>query len=141
VVAVLVRVEDLGDGPALVLGGLETLLVVEGIDGKRLAGLAARDQVVEIAVGVRGPICLTIMAWFLVTRSFDRGREVTQASYAIAVGGSRKALCEGAAGRVVALRAPFFELRARLAASARPSSAGACAASRSTSSRNHATKA
>ena len=143
VVAVLVRVQDLGDRPAFVLGGLETLLVVEGIDGKRLARLAARDQVVEIAVGVRGPDLLDdhgVVPGDGVLRS--RIREVTQATLRHRRRRVKEDTLRGRSG-VASSRyvRPFFELRARLAASARPSSAGACAASRSTSSRNHATKA
>ena len=55
VVAVLVGIEHLRDLPALVLGPRQALVVVQRVDGKRLAGLRAGDQVVEIAVGVAGP--------------------------------------------------------------------------------------
>ena len=55
VVAMLVRVEDLGDVPALLPGGLQALPVVEGIDRERLPGLGTDDQVIEIPVGVGGP--------------------------------------------------------------------------------------
>src|SRR5262245_22212762 len=55
VVPVLVRIEDLRDREALVFRGLEALLVIERIDGERLAGFGARDQVVEVAVVVGGP--------------------------------------------------------------------------------------
>ena len=37
-VAVLVRVQDLRDVPAFVLGGVQALLVIQRIDGERLAG-------------------------------------------------------------------------------------------------------
>ena len=61
VVAVLVRVEDLGDLPALRLGGGETFPVVERVDRQRLAGLAAGDEVIEIATGIPVQICSTII--------------------------------------------------------------------------------
>ena len=50
-VAMLMGVEDLGDGPALVLGGGQAFLVVERIDGQGLAGFRAGDQIVEVAIG------------------------------------------------------------------------------------------
>src|SRR5262249_49670757 len=37
------------------LGGLEALFMIQGVDGESLAGFAAGDEVVEIAVGVGGP--------------------------------------------------------------------------------------
>ena len=55
VVAVLVRVEDLRDVPALRLGGGEAFLVVQRIDRQRLASLGAGDQIIEIAAGIGGP--------------------------------------------------------------------------------------
>ncbi len=55
VVAVLVGVENLGDLPALGLGGRETFLMIQGIDGKRFAGVGAGNQIVEIAIRVTGP--------------------------------------------------------------------------------------
>jgi len=55
VVVVFVRIQDLGNGPAFVLGGLQAFLVIQGVDREGLAGLAAGDEVVEITVGVRGP--------------------------------------------------------------------------------------
>ena len=58
----LVRVQDLGDRPALVLRGLEALLVIQRIDGQRFAGFRAGDEVVEIAVAFAVQICLTITA-------------------------------------------------------------------------------
>jgi hypothetical protein len=39
--------------------------VIEGIDGKRLAGFAARDEIVEIAVSVGGPDLLDDRGGFL----------------------------------------------------------------------------
>ena len=54
-VPVLVGVQDLSDMPALVTGNGEAFLVLEGVDGQRLARLGAGDQVIEIAVGVAGP--------------------------------------------------------------------------------------
>jgi hypothetical protein len=54
-VAVFVRVQDLGDIPALFLRRIEALLMIQGVDGQGLAGVAAGDEVVEIAVRVAGP--------------------------------------------------------------------------------------
>jgi hypothetical protein len=54
-VTMLVRIEDLGDGPALRLGGGEALLVVQRVDRQCLASLAAGDQIIEIAAGIRSP--------------------------------------------------------------------------------------
>ena len=54
-VAVFVRVQDLGDVPARFLGGPQAFLVIQGVDGERLAGFVAGDQVIEVAVGVGGP--------------------------------------------------------------------------------------
>jgi hypothetical protein len=54
-VAVLVRVEDLGYLPAAFLGAGETLLVIERVDGKRLSGFGTGDQIVEVSVSVSGP--------------------------------------------------------------------------------------
>ena len=54
-VAMLVRVQDLGDVPPFFLGGHQTLLMVQGVDGQGLAGFAAGDEIVEIAIGVGGP--------------------------------------------------------------------------------------
>src|SRR5262250_3349243 len=55
VVAVLMGVEDLCDRPPPRAGESEALLVVERIDREGLAGLPAGDEVVEVAIGVRGP--------------------------------------------------------------------------------------
>ena len=55
VVVVLVGVEDLGDLPAGFFGRIEALFTVQRVDGQRLAGLGAGDEVVEIAVGITGP--------------------------------------------------------------------------------------
>ena len=60
-VAVLVGVEDLGDGPALRLAA-QAFLMIQRIDRQRLAGLAAGDEVVEIAPGIAVQICSTIIA-------------------------------------------------------------------------------
>jgi len=54
-VVVLVSVEDLGDVPALCLGGGQTFLMVERIDRQRLAGFSAGHQIIEVATGVGGP--------------------------------------------------------------------------------------
>ena len=55
VIAVLVRIQDLGDVPLLFVGDGETFPEVERIDRQCLAGLRTDDQVVEVAVGVGGP--------------------------------------------------------------------------------------
>src|SRR5271169_1753845 len=55
VVAMLMGVEDLPDGPALRPGGGEAFLMIQRIDCQRLAGFLAGDQVVKVATGVRGP--------------------------------------------------------------------------------------
>ncbi len=54
-VTVLVRVEDLGDRPALGAGRVETELPFERIDRERLTALRTSDQVVKIAVRVARP--------------------------------------------------------------------------------------
>ncbi len=54
-VAVLVRVEDLRDGPAFGLRRGKAFLVVERIDRERLAGLGAGDEIVEVPAGIAGP--------------------------------------------------------------------------------------
>ena len=55
VVAMLMGVEDLPDGPALRFGGGQALLMIEWIDRQRLAGFLASDQIIEVATGVCGP--------------------------------------------------------------------------------------
>ena len=55
VVAVLVGIEDLRDGPAFGLGRSQTFLVVERVDRERLAGFGAGDQIIEITTGIRRP--------------------------------------------------------------------------------------
>ena len=55
VVAMLVRVQHLGDLPALGLGPAEALLVVERINRHGLARLRANDQIIKISVGVACP--------------------------------------------------------------------------------------
>src|SRR5216684_7255289 len=54
-IVMFVRVEDLGDIPSFFLGALQTLFMIQGVDGQGLAGFATGDEVVEIAVGVGGP--------------------------------------------------------------------------------------
>jgi hypothetical protein len=54
-VAVMVRVEDLGDVPTLGLGRRQAFLVIERVDRQRLAGLGTGDQVIEVAPGIGGP--------------------------------------------------------------------------------------
>lgn len=55
VIAMLMGIQDLGDLPAPIPGGRKTLPEVQWIDRQRVAGFRARDQIVEIAVGVAGP--------------------------------------------------------------------------------------
>src|SRR5580658_16327 len=55
VVAVLVSVQDLGDGPALRTRRGLAQAPLQRIDRQRLAGLRAGDEIVEIAVIVGGP--------------------------------------------------------------------------------------
>ena len=55
VIVMLVGVQHLGDTPAARGRRRETLGVVERIDGQRLAGLPAGDEIVEITVGVASP--------------------------------------------------------------------------------------
>jgi hypothetical protein len=55
VVVMLVRVEDLRDAPAVLLGRGQALAVIERVDRQRLAAVGTRDQVVVVAVGVAGP--------------------------------------------------------------------------------------
>ena len=54
VVMVFMGIEQLGDLPAAHLGGRQTLVAVQRVDGQRLAGLGAGDEVVVVAVGVVG---------------------------------------------------------------------------------------
>jgi hypothetical protein len=55
VIAVLVRIQDLSNLPAMLLGCGQALQVVQRVDGKGFAGLRADDQVIEVAIRVRGP--------------------------------------------------------------------------------------
>ena len=55
VVKVLVGVQDLGDVPAFVFGGFQTLVAVQRVDGQGFTGFSAGHKIVEIAVGVGGP--------------------------------------------------------------------------------------
>ena len=55
VVAVFVRIENLRDGPVIGRRDSQTLVEIQWIDRKRLAGLRAGDQVVKVPVRVRGP--------------------------------------------------------------------------------------
>ena len=57
-VAVLVGVEDVGDGPAVAQSGGVYRLPVEGVDRHGLAGLPAGDEIVEVAPGVPRPDAL-----------------------------------------------------------------------------------
>ncbi len=54
-VAVLVGIEHEADVPALRSCAGEALSVVERVDGERLTSLRTGDEIVEVAVGVRGP--------------------------------------------------------------------------------------
>src|ERR1041385_3695453 len=55
VVAMFVSIQDLRDVPALRLGGVHALFMIQRIDGERFAGFRARDEIVEVAIGVSGP--------------------------------------------------------------------------------------
>ncbi len=55
VVRVLVRVEDLGDGPPLLPGRIEAQAPFEGIYRESLPRLGTGDEVMEIPIGVRRP--------------------------------------------------------------------------------------
>ena len=54
-VAMFMGVKNLGNRPAVLARDIETLRVVEGIDGQGLTGLRARDEVIEVAIGVACP--------------------------------------------------------------------------------------
>src|SRR5437763_256036 len=54
-VAMMMRVEYLGDVPALGFGRGQALLVIERVDRQRLAGFGAGDQVIEVAPTIGGP--------------------------------------------------------------------------------------
>jgi hypothetical protein len=55
VVAMLMRVENLRDAPALRLGGGEAFLMIERVDRQRFPRRRAGDEVVEVAIGIRRP--------------------------------------------------------------------------------------
>ena len=55
VVMVFVGIQHLGDFPALVLGMMQTLFVVQGIDGQRLSGIGTGNEIIEVAPVVTGP--------------------------------------------------------------------------------------
>ncbi len=55
VVAVFVGIQDLCDRPAALRGDREALLVIQRINRKRVARLRARNQIIEIPVGVSSP--------------------------------------------------------------------------------------
>ena len=55
VIQVLMGVEDLGDGEAMLARGLQALVRIERIDDQSFTGLRAGDQVVEVSQVVRGP--------------------------------------------------------------------------------------
>ncbi len=54
-IAVLVRIQNLSDLPAVLLGRGQALLMIQRIDGQRFTRFRAGDQVVEVAIRVRGP--------------------------------------------------------------------------------------
>lgn len=54
-VVMVMGVQNLGDLPALFLGGGQALVILQRIDGQRLAAIRAGDQIIEIAVLVLGP--------------------------------------------------------------------------------------
>ena len=55
VIAMLVCVEDLRDGPTSIFCDRQALVEVEGIDRERVSGLRAGNQVIEVAVSVARP--------------------------------------------------------------------------------------
>ena len=55
VIAVLMRIQNLSDVPAALLGRGKTFLVIQRIDRQRLSRLRASDQIVEVAIRVCGP--------------------------------------------------------------------------------------
>ena len=55
VIAVLMRVQDLRDLPAVIFGRGQAFLMIQRIDGERFAGVGIDDEVVKVAVVVGGP--------------------------------------------------------------------------------------
>lgn len=58
VVAVLMRVEDLGYRPTMLFSGGEALFVIQWVDRQRFTGFGAGDQVIKVSVRVSGPYSL-----------------------------------------------------------------------------------
>jgi hypothetical protein len=54
-VEVLVRVEDLGNGPALLPRCIEAQAPLQGVHGQGFAGLGAGDEVMKVSVWIRRP--------------------------------------------------------------------------------------
>ena len=54
-VPVFVGVQNLADGPAVLLRSSQTFFIIEGINRERLTGFRAGNQVVVISPGVAGP--------------------------------------------------------------------------------------
>lgn len=54
-VAVFMRIEDLGYGPAMFFCGREALAVIQWINSQRVTSFGAGDQVIEVAIRICGP--------------------------------------------------------------------------------------
>ena len=54
VIAMLMGIENLGDLPAPVLGGIEAQLSLQRVDGQGLARFGTGNEIVEVAIGVIG---------------------------------------------------------------------------------------
>ena len=54
-IAMLVRIQHLGDGPALALGARQALFMIQGINSHCFPRLGASNEIVEVAVAVGGP--------------------------------------------------------------------------------------
>lgn len=55
VVAMFMGIEDLRDGPAVLLRDRQALLVVQRVNRQRVTGLRANDKVIKIAIGIACP--------------------------------------------------------------------------------------
>ena len=54
-IAVLMGIEYLRDGPVVIVSSRQALVVIQWINGQRLAGFRTGDQVIKVPVRVRGP--------------------------------------------------------------------------------------
>jgi hypothetical protein len=54
-IAVLVRVENLGNLPSTITRPRKAFLVIQRVDGKRFSSVIARQHIIEIAVSIPGP--------------------------------------------------------------------------------------